>query len=172
MREGIPVTSVARTLLDLASVLRPRQLERVFEEAERLRHFDLRTMLELCERSRGRRGLRRVRALLAEASIVAPPTRSELECRFLDLCREEGLPLPAANHFVEGCEVDMLWARERLVVELDGYAYHGSRAAFERDRTRDATLQLADYRVLRVTSRRLEAEPSVIAETVRSLLRG
>jgi very-short-patch-repair endonuclease len=69
-----------------------------------------------------------------------------------------------------GFEVDALWPHQRLVVELDGYEFHRTRAAFERDRARDAALQLAGYRVLRVTSRRLAGEPAAVAETIRSLL--
>jgi very-short-patch-repair endonuclease len=167
VRERIPVTSVARTLVDLAEVVRPAQLERALEEAERLRLFDLRA---IGERYWGRRGLRPLRALLAEAGVAAEPTRSKLERRFLALCREEDLPAPAVNMFVAGFEVDVLWAEQRLVVELDGYAFHGNRPAFERDRVRDAALQLAGYRVLRVTHRRLETGPASVAAMVRSVL--
>jgi uncharacterized protein DUF559 len=103
---------------------------------------------------------------------TAPPpaTRSELERRFLDLCHEAGVPPPAIKAWVEGFEVDALWPGRRLVVELDGHAFHHTRAAFERDRVRDASLQLAGYRVLRLTHRRLEVERDAVAETVRSLL--
>jgi uncharacterized protein DUF559 len=170
VREAMPVTSVARTLLDLAEVLRPHQLERVVEEAERLRLFDLRAVEEVCHRSHGRRGLGALRTVLAGVSPAAPLIRSELERRFLALCQEAGLPSPAMNVFVAGYEVDALWFEPRLVVELDGFAYHGDRAAFERDRIRDAALQLAGYRVLRLTPRRLEKEPAAVAETVRTLL--
>ena len=154
LRDGIPVTTVARTLLDLAEVLRPRQLERVVEEAERLRLFDLREVEDLCARSHGRRGIRALKAALADA-IEPPATRSELERRFLDLCRDAGLPTPSVNAAVLGYEVDALWPDARLVVELDGYGFHHGRAAFERDRARDAALQVAGYRVLRITDRHL-----------------
>lgn len=170
LRDGIPVTSVARTLLDLAEVVPFRQLERAFEEAERLRVLDLPAIDQLCARSRGRRGLRPLGCLIAAAQPSVPATRSELERRFLCLCREAGLPTPSVNVLVAGLEVDAVWQSQRLVVELDGHAFHRSRAAFERDRIRDAALQLAGYRVLRLTYRRLEAEPGVLAETVRSLL--
>lgn len=169
--EGIPTTSVARTLLDLAEVLRPDQLERAFEQAERLQVLDLRALERVCERSRGRRGLRPLRALFAREQMAgARETRSELERRFLDLCRSANLPLPAVNVTACGFEVDMLWARQRLVVELDGYAFHRSRRAFEQDRVRDAALQVAGYRVLRVTSRWLAEEPGEVVRAVRSLL--
>jgi very-short-patch-repair endonuclease len=97
-------------------------------------------------------------------------TRSELERQFVELCREANLPLPALNTAVAGHEVDALWPRQRLIVELDGYAFHRTRAAFERDRTRDSELQLAGYRVLRITSRRLDCERAAVARAVRSLL--
>lgn len=169
MREGIPVTTVARTLLDLAEVVDMRRLERAFEEAERLRLLDLRVIERTCERNAGRRGLKPLRALLSDAQPVVD-TRSELERRFLTFCRGAQLPPPAVNVIVAGFEVDALWPDRRLVVELDGYAFHRTRAAFERDRARDAALQLAGYRVLRLTARRLGEEPAAVAEAVRRLL--
>jgi very-short-patch-repair endonuclease len=81
--------------------------------------------------------------------------RSDLERRFVDVCRDAGLPLPAVNASVAGFEVDALWPAQRLIVELDGYQYHRTRRAFESDRVRDAELQLAGYRTLRITHRRL-----------------
>lgn len=170
LRERIPVTSVPRTLLDLAEVLRPQQLERAIEEAERLRLFDGRAVRQLRERSRGRIGLRRLGAVLSRDPLNAAETRSELERRFLALCRDAGLPAPAVNTIVAGYEVDAVWPDQRLVVELDGHAFHRTRAAFERDRIRDAALQLAGFRVLRFTYRRIEAEPTAVVESVRSLL--
>lgn len=168
--DGIPITSVARTLFDLAEVVNLRRLERAFEQAERLRLLDLAAVSRLCEDSPGRRALRPLATLLPQLRSAVPETRSELERRFLDLCRAAGLPEPAVNVVVEGFEVDVLWANERLVVELDGYAYHRTRAAFERDRSRDATLQIAGYRVLRVTHRMLETDPGAVIDTIRSLL--
>ena len=168
--DGIPVTSVARVLLDLAETVRRPQLERAIEEAERLGLFDLAALERLCERSRGRCGLRPLRAVLADMQPVAPIIRSELERRFLSLCRAAGLPAPSVNVYVNGLEVDALWRDQRLVVELDGEAFHRTRAAFERDRTRDAALLLAGHRVIRVTHRRLEREPAAVIEMMRALL--
>ena len=108
--------------------------------------------------------------LLSKGRSPVSATRSELERRFLRVCHEAGLPPPSVNVPVAGFEVDAVWWSQRLVVELDGHAFHRTRTAFERDRIRDAALQVAGYRVLRVTYRRLEAEPGVIADTVRSLL--
>jgi len=102
--------------------------------------------------------------------LAAEDTRSELEHRFLELCRAAGLPRPAVNAVIAGYEVDALWPSARVVVELDGYAFHRTREAFERDRVRDGALQLAGYRVLRVTHRRLERDAAAIVDVVRSLL--
>lgn len=168
-RDGIPVTAVARTLLDLAEVAPAPQLERAVEEAQRLRLLDLAAIQGVCERSHGRHGLRALRAVLADAREPLP-VRSELERRFARLCEEADLPPPALNVTVAGFEVDAYWPRGRLIVELDGFAYHRSRAAFERDRLRDADLQLAGYRVLRITARRLDREPAAIAAALRMLL--
>jgi Protein of unknown function (DUF559) len=171
VRDGIPVTSVARTLLDLAEVVGPLRLERAFEAAERLRLLDLAAVQRLLERSRGRRGVRPLNALVAEYSGgEVPDTRSPLEDRFLAFCRAYGLPPPAVNVAVAGFDVDAWWPGSRLAVELDSYTYHGTRAAFERDRARDAALQLAGYRVLRVTDRRLSKERGELATTIRSLV--
>ena len=169
-RSGIPLTSVARTLLDLAQNVRQDQLERAFEQAERLRLLDLSAAVRLCERSNGHRGLTRLRPLVAQAGRPVAETRSELERRFLRLCDDNGLPPAAVNVVVAGHEVDALWRAARLVVEIDGFEYHGTRAAFERDRARDADLQLAGFRVLRVTSRRLSREPQAVASAIGSLI--
>jgi len=125
LRDAIPLTSPARTLLDLADVARPSTVRRAFEGAERLRIFDLRALKALLRRSRGRRGLRVLGELLAEGSDSPPTVRSQLERDFRDLIRSAGLPMPIANAVVAGIEVDALWPGQRLVVELDGYDYTG-----------------------------------------------
>jgi hypothetical protein len=170
IRDGIPVTAVARTLLDLAEVLRPRQLERAVDEAERLRMFDLNAIQSLCRRSPGRHGLRPLIALLGETFDAPPATKSELERMFFGLCRDGGLPLPVANAWVAGVEVDAHWPGTDLVVELDGYAFHRTRGAFERDHARDLRLQLAGYRVLRLTYGQLTGERAEVTATIRALL--
>jgi very-short-patch-repair endonuclease len=169
-RRGIPVTSVARTLLDLAEVVRPSELERAFEAADRLRLLDMRALDELRARSHGRHGLVLIDALLGETRPPPADTRSELESSFLALIREAGLPQPATNVLIEGFLVDAVWPEQRLIVELDGEAFHGTRAAFERDRVRDAALQVAGYRVLRITWRRLNNQPAAVIADVRALL--
>ncbi len=170
VRQGIPVTTVARTLLDLADVLHHDDLERAFDAAERLGVLDLRSLRVLLRRSPGRRGTRPLSDLIAQQRPAVTDTRSDLERRFLAVCRDAHLPPPLVNVLVAGLEVDVLWAGQRLVVELDGHAFHHTRAAFERDRVRDATLALAGYRVLRVTQRRLGNEPQAIIATIRALL--
>ena len=170
LRYRIPVTSVARTLLDLAEVVSAQQVRRAAEDAERLRLFDLVALRSCWERNRGRHGLGNLAALLSEFDRSPPDSRSELERTFVELCRSAGLPAPATNVSVAGLEVDALWPQERLVVELDGYAFHRSRSAFERDRLRDVQLQLAGHRVIRVTFRRLVDDPKGVVHVVRSLL--
>jgi len=143
----------------------------MFEEAERLRLVDVRAIQAVVARGHGRRGVGALAAALAEARTrPLSDTRSELERRFVDLIESTGLPPPATNVLVEGFLVDAVWPRKRLVVELDGRRYHHTRAAFERDRIRDAALQVAGYRVLRITWKRLDREPHIIGATIRALL--
>src|SRR5205085_213624 len=117
-----------------------RRFERACEEAERLQLFDGAALTDLCARSPGRRGVRLVKGVLPTVTLTE--TRSELERRFIDFCRDAGLPRPATNQWIEGHEVNALWPDRNLIVELDGYAFHHTRAAFERDRKRDTALQL------------------------------
>lgn len=105
---------------------------------------------------------------MAEARTGA--TRSPLEDRFVAFCKRHGLPMPTINASLLDYEVDALWPAQRLIVELDGFAFHRHRAAFERDRARDAGLQAAGYRVVRLTHRRLEQEPTSVADELHRLL--
>jgi hypothetical protein len=157
-------------LLDLAEVVPPSDLERAIDASERLRLFDLRAIEDVIARSPGRRGQQRLRRALAAYELI-PFTRSELERLFLDRCRDAGLPPPAVNVLIAGFEVDAVWEDAKLVVELDSRTFHDTAAAFEEDRARDATLQLAGYRVIRVTYRRLLREPQAVMQTIRCLLR-
>jgi hypothetical protein len=168
--DGIPVTSVARTLLDLAAVVPARRLRRAFEEAERLRLYDGRRLRELLDRHPRARGRRAFRGLLEEGT-EPRWTRSELERRFVDFCAEAGLAAPMMNGLVEGYEVDAHWPGRALVVELDGFATHGTRKCFESDRERDAVLLTAGRPVLRVTQRRLERDAAALRAQLRTLLR-
>jgi very-short-patch-repair endonuclease len=161
--EGIPVTTVARTLLDLAELLPPRQLERAIEEAQRRRLFDLAAITATIERSPGRHGLKPLRVVIAAADAEPQRTRSDWERDLLDFCDDHGLRRPELNVTVNGYEVDALWRDLKVIVELDSWGFHRSRAAFESDRARDAALQLAGYRVFRITWRRLAHEPEAVA---------
>jgi predicted transcriptional regulator of viral defense system len=165
----IPVTTVARTLFDFAEVVDFGRLEKAWEEADRLHLLRLRAVEDVCERGYGRRALKPIRRLLAEAR-AATTTRSPLEDRFQRFCDAYELPPRATNVDVLGHEVDVLWPAARLIVELDSWEHHGHRAAFERDRARDPKLLLAGYRTLRVTHRRLDREPAKLATEIRQLL--
>jgi very-short-patch-repair endonuclease len=168
--ERIPVTSVARTLFDLAEVVDERQLARAFEEADRLRVLELSALDAVCARGYGRRALRPIRQLMDLARLPDHP-QSPLEDLVLELCREQDLPTPVTGATVMGREVDALWPAARLMVEADSWQFHGHRAAFERDRERDAAMQAEGYRVIRLTHRRLEREPAVVADQLRRLLK-
>ncbi len=153
--EGIPVTSVPRTLLDLAEVVPLEHVRRAYEAAERHELLDMQAMNELVSRSNGRRGLAALLALLDYDPSPGVRSKSDLESRFLDLVREAGLPLPQLNVSVEGFMVDAYWPPGRLVVELQSWEHHAHRQAFERDNERFARLQVAGYTVLPLTYRQL-----------------
>jgi predicted transcriptional regulator of viral defense system len=170
-RDRIPITSVARTLFDLAEAVDPTQLKRAFEEADRLHLLRLRELEGIVARGRGRHALKPIRDILGELSSTER-TRSPLEDRFAELCREHRIPLPATNVLVLGHEVDALWPDSGVIAEMDSFEFHAHRAAFERDRAKDATLMSAGYRVIRLTHRRLENEPTVVAAQLRGLLEG
>jgi hypothetical protein len=165
--DGLPVTTVARTLVDLAQVLTPHQLERACHRAEVLRTLD-RVEIERClVNGRRSRPLREALATLAHADPQI--TRSELEERFLELVAEADLPPPLTNAQVAGYEVDFLWPEQRLIVETDGAATHLTPTAFEEDRRRDAAFQVAGLRIVRVTWRQVTEEAGAIRATLRAL---
>jgi very-short-patch-repair endonuclease len=158
---GIPTTTPARTLLDLADVLDPASLTRAVNEA-RVRH--LTSLDAVAAQLRSGRRTRVLERLVARA---AGPTRSVFEDAFLDFCDRHALPRPEVNALVAGYEVDMLWRPQRLIAELDGRAFHGD---FERDRDRDAELLAAGHRVVRVTWRRLATSAAREAARFQRLL--
>jgi hypothetical protein len=169
--DGIPVTSLARSLIDYAEDTTPLWLERAFENADRRGLLDLNAIEAQLQRSPGRRGRKILRALVDGYRGPGPELRSKLERRFLQLIQEAGLPLPSMNVVVEGELVDAYWPNERLVVELDGYGSHRTRRDFENDRERDRILQLARVQRLRITYDRLEHKPDAAVDDVRTLLR-
>lgn len=169
VHEGIPVTTVPRTLFDLAAVLPERQLERAVNEAEVLRLWDELSLDRLLARYPRHRGNRAVRAALHGRRAGATVTRSELEEMFLAAIDAAGLPRPEINALVEGFEVDAVWREARLVVELDGRDAHGTALAFERDRGRDRVLQVAGWRPVRITHRQLRGELGAVIEDLSRL---
>lgn len=155
--EGVPICTPARTLLDLAVAAPPRTIERALDEAVARRLVTPAKVRRILERHEGRPGTRRLRAVLDRDHPAF--TRSAAEDRFLELVRGAHLTPPETNVRVGRHQVDVLWRAERLVVEIDGYAFHSSRRAFEHDRLRDRELAGHGYRVIRVTWRQLVNEP-------------
>jgi very-short-patch-repair endonuclease len=178
-RHGLPVTSPARTLLDLAGVLDPHELEAAYAIARRAGLATPREIAAATRRASRSKGIATLRELLRAETAgprSGPPqtslTRSTYERKLLRLIRDAQLPGPLANATVEGIEVDLLWPAQRLVVEFDGFAFHSGRDAFERDRARDQRLIAAGYRVIRVTARQLDHSPlALIAVLAMALAR-
>ncbi len=166
---GLPVTAPWRTLVDLADTATDHELERATHEAITRRLLNARRLRAELDGYRGRRGVGRLKKLLEDDG-PSTVTRSEAEERFLALVRSAGLPAPEVNVLVHGHEVDFLWREQGLVVEVDGFQFHSTREAFERDRRRDAELQSAGLRVLRVTWRQVVGAPyATLTNLVRSL---
>jgi G:T-mismatch repair DNA endonuclease (very short patch repair protein) len=165
---GIPVTRVSRTILDLASVLRPHQVEQAMHQVEVQRLTDDLSLPALIARYPRRHG---VRVLKQITRAGAAPTRYELESRFLDFVRKSDLPIPVTNVLVLGLECDCVWHDQRVAVELDSRTFHDTSAAFERDRVRDRALQAAGWRVIRVTWRQLRDDADALAADLRRILR-
>lgn len=164
VRAGVPVTALPRTLVDLADVLEPARLA---EAVEKVPHLDVRTMSRCLERHHGRRATG-VLARLLDA--YDPRTRSPLEDAFLALCRAHGVPAPRVNVGVAGAERDFSWPEARLVIEVDGGAFHAGRRARNADSRRDVDLGIAGWRVHRLTYERVVLDPAGAAEAVLALL--
>jgi very-short-patch-repair endonuclease len=170
---GIPVTSPLRTIFDLAAVVGRRQLERAWHEAEVRGLRDRVSLPTLLERYPRRRGTRALRGLLASTEPVRF-TRNDFEEAFAVLIDAHGLPRPRMNADLalrgRFFQVDALWEPQRVVLELDGRAVHGTARNFESDRERDRTLMAEGWRTLRVTWRQLRDEPDSVAGDLRSTL--
>jgi very-short-patch-repair endonuclease len=168
--QGIPITTVHRTLLDVAADAPQRHLERALAQAERLQLYDHRAIEEVIERSNGHRGTKRL-----ALAIQSDPawTRSDLEIRMRNFVRRHGLPHARFNHVVDApdhpqLEVDLYFPAHGLVVEIDGWETHRTRQAFESDRAKDAALTAAGYTVMRFTWRQLRDDPQTVAERIRA----
>ncbi len=165
---GIRVTSPARTVLDCAPGLGDKQLTRTVNDARLARHLQLSELAELLARCPNHRGAGRLRPFV---TTQRGPTRSELEDAFLAFCKRFELPRPLVNPVVAGYEVDALFAREKLIVELDGFDFHADRAAFERDRERDADTSMVGFQTVRITWTRLMQAPAKEAARLHAILR-
>jgi predicted transcriptional regulator of viral defense system len=172
---GIPCTTVSRTLLDLADVVDGLRLERAIAQAEVVGVFDLNAVNDVLERAVGRRGSARLRAVLDAYEEGTALTRSELEEFAVEICRSVGVEPPQVNQWIAldggAVQVDLLWRRQKLIVEVDGHRFHGNRSAFERDRERDQRLTLAGYRVVRFTWRQITREPEKLGSRIAELVR-
>lgn len=168
--DGIPVTSVPRTLLDYAATATDARLERALERSEERNLFDLRAVDELLARAGNRPGAGRLRRALIIYRDEPAFTRSKLEDRFRDLVRRSDLPMPSANFWAGEYEIDAYWPKERFAVELDVYETHGSRSAFESDRQRREDLKLAGIETIQITGPRLDREPTKVIERIAALL--
>jgi predicted transcriptional regulator of viral defense system len=170
--DGVPVTTVPRTVLDLAVMAPRRSIEQALNEAERRQLTDPLSLNDLVARYRGRRGLATLRTVLADRTPGI--TRSELEDRFLAFLDRAGLPRPELNAAIHlddrFIEVDCVWRRQKLVVELDGRSTHDTADAFYGDRARDRALLVAGWSTVRVTWRDLDAEADRLAKELRALL--
>lgn len=152
---GIPVTSLARALLEIAAELTPRDLADVVEQAQVKRLVTKSEILATIGRSPRRAGAAALRELAEDHAF----TRSRAERKLVALLRAARLPEPVFNAVAEGREVDALWQRERVVLEFDSYGFHATRAAFERDRSKTSELTRRRYLVLRTTWTELTKQP-------------
>jgi predicted transcriptional regulator of viral defense system len=171
---GIPCTTVPRTLLDLAEVLDRQRLARAIAQAEVMGVFDLNALNDMLERAPGRRGSATLRTILDEYDEGTALTQSELEELVLATCLTVGVERPRVNQSIvldDGAvQVDLLWPKQKLIVEVDGHRFHGNRRAFEHDRDRDQRLVLAGYRVVRFTWRQITREPDEVGRRIAELL--
>jgi hypothetical protein len=167
IRDRIPVTSLPRTMLDIAVDKPAKTVRRYIQRADEANHFDLRAMHDLLDRVSGHRGRAGVLAALDIYDERPVFTRSGLERRFLEVVQEAGLAEPAMNSFVAGHEIDAYWEAERFGVELDVFGTHGGRLSFEEDRVRDDLLLLAGIETTRVTGPRLDREPGAVVDSLR-----
>jgi putative AbiEi antitoxin of type IV toxin-antitoxin system/uncharacterized protein DUF559 len=171
--DGIPCTTVARTLVDLGDVLDRRAVERAVEQAEVLRLFDLHEVRRAMERAGPRRGTGLLSSVLE--NLNGPTlTDSELEEAFLALCRAAALPAPEVNAWMtlsdgSPIKVDFLWRRERLAVETDGHPFHRTRQSRERDARRDVLLRLAGFEPVRFTGRQVVFEKEWVTRSLLAL---
>jgi very-short-patch-repair endonuclease len=171
-RDGIPVTTPGRTILDLAARLDRRGIERLLDRAELQRLGDVLSLDALARAHTGHRGAHKVLSILQDHDPGTTLTKSELEEAFYALCQRAGLPKPAkVNDHVEALEADFIFKNQRVLVETDSWQHHRSRESFEQDRRRDAIHAAAGWRTLRFTHRQIEYEPATVAAAIEAALR-
>jgi very-short-patch-repair endonuclease len=164
-KSGIPVTTPARTLVDCAATASSSELERLIAEACALELTSESRILAAIERAGHRPGVAALRGILGRPG-GPQRTRSGGERAMLKLIRAAGLPAPRTNLVIAGFTADFVWPDEGLIVEVDGYPFHGHRAAFERDHRRDIVHKNAGYEVLRFTAHQLDEEPLLVAAAI------
>lgn len=174
VERGIPVTTVPRTIFDLAATEGADVAESALRQSEYLRLHDRLSLPDLLVRYPRRKGAKAIRECLARRHETPGGVRSPLEERFLPFLRRHDLPLPQLNAWLnvggKRFQVDCLWPSQRQIVELDGWQGHGTRSAFRDDRARDRRLRVAGYAITRLTWSQLEDEPSAIARDLGVLL--
>lgn len=171
MVREIPVTTVARTILDVAATVRGRALEQVIRRAARLRLFDRREQVRVLDRHPRDRGAAELgRLLVALEGRGTADVRSRLEVAFAQLCDDHGLPRPRINAMVLGERVDFSWPGTTLVIETDGFEFHSMPTTFAADRRRDQKLTLAGFTVIRLTYDQVVGDAAATAATVSTLL--
>jgi len=169
IKHGIPLTTPARTICDLAATEPLRDVESALAEARIHRLATDRQINAVIQRAPTRPGAPIIRKLL-EAEDDSGYTRSKAERILRDLIHDADLERPLFNEPLLGYVVDALWPKQRLIVEVDGFAYHSNRAAFERDRARDQRLIAAGYRVIRVTWIQMRDRPIAVITTIAQAL--
>jgi very-short-patch-repair endonuclease len=168
--DGIPVTSLARTLLDYAETAHPSAFEYAFKAYDRSDRLDTRELDAVIARNPGRRGIKALRRTLANYR-ADPELKSRNERALYSAIRRAGLPVPQTNVVVEGISVDMWWPRQRLVIEVDGYHWHHTPADRAEDRRKQRVLRAAGIEVARLTDEEIKDEPTAIGEVRAGLQR-
>ena len=168
--DGIPVTTVARTYLDLAEVLNHARLIDLLEAGERQDKLDVAAMHAVVARNPGRHGIIALRAAMAELTDEPPLIQSPLEQAFREIIRSQDLPQPQFNVYVEGELVDVVWRERRLVVEIDSWGFHRGKRPFEDDRRRGNKLLRAHWRLARFTDAQVMFGPDDVGAELSDLL--
>lgn len=162
--DGIPCTTLAQTLLDLAEVVPPLHVRKAITRAEHLRIFDLGDVNRVLASADGRKGAPILASILADFQPVA--TESKLEDLFLPLCPTK----PTEQYWINGYRTDFAWPAEMLIAEIDDWETHGTRTAFEKDRARLQDLTAQGWRVVMFTHRQMTRDPERVRTILRSLL--